>query len=168
MSVIDPVIHTPGSRHGPHIGSPVRFPLDWSPHLHLRPLDGDPEADLTKVLKKLKAQWEKMPSPGNFFQSIKSLNTYDKGLLAKQTDTLMPLSAAQQKAFASSVSKALASAEGKPVLEDAAAAAAGACKDIKSQFVNLHQKLINIDGARAAADPNAVRFGPKLAALEMV
>lgn len=124
--------------------------------------------DLTKALNKLKAQWEIIPSPENFFQSIKSLNTYDKGLLAKQTDTLIPLSAVQQKAFASSVSRALASAEGKPVLEDAAAAAARACKDIKSQFINLHQKLMNIDGARAAADPNVGRFEPKLAGLETV
>ncbi|KAB8273758.1 hypothetical protein BDV30DRAFT_210044 [Aspergillus minisclerotigenes] len=139
----------PGSMHGPHLGFPSRsgpgpdtIGLPMSPTIPIRPGNG-----FINVLNKINQQVGVSRSPAKFYLAIKSLSASDTATLTSQFPNLKHLSEDEKGEFSTKVSQALSSDEGRATLEDAALAAARACKDIKHQFIELRLALRTVGNA---------------------
>ncbi|KAH3221799.1 hypothetical protein KXV86_007483 [Aspergillus fumigatus] len=147
---IDVTTLGPGFTHGPGLGFPSRtglrpedFGLPSAPTLPIRPGN-----DFINVLNKLRSQVGVGVSPAKLYLAIKSLSASDTATLTSQFLSLKPLAEHEQGEFTTKVSQALSSEEGRTTLEDAALAAARACKDIKHQFIELRLTLKAIGDAQ--------------------
>ncbi|KAH1433228.1 hypothetical protein KXX32_001715 [Aspergillus fumigatus] len=147
---IDVTTLGPGFTHGPGLGFPSRtglrpedFGLPSAPTLPIRPGN-----DFINVLNKLRSQVGVGVSPAKLYLAIKSLSASDTATLTNQFLSLKPLAEHEQGEFTTKVSQALSSEEGRTTLEDAALAAARACKDIKHQFIELRLALKAIGDAQ--------------------
>ncbi|KAH2768596.1 hypothetical protein LV164_008387 [Aspergillus fumigatus] len=147
---IDVTTLGPGFTHGPGLGFPSRtglrpedFGLPSAPTLPIRPGN-----DFINVLNKLRSQVGVGVSPAKLYLAIKSLSASDTATLTSQFLSLKPLAEHEQGEFTTKVSQALSSEEGRTTLEDAALAAARACKDIKHQFIELRLALKAIGDAQ--------------------